>query len=71
MPTRNTTAPAVSNEDELLEPQEAAPVIHMSQTWLMEHKTKLRIPFVKFGRKVFFKRASLLAWLDTHEQNAV
>jgi predicted DNA-binding transcriptional regulator AlpA len=53
---------------ELLTIVEAAEFLHMSVATLYTLNCKRRIPFIKVSGKVFYKRSSLLDWLDSGER---
>jgi len=56
---------------ETLEAREAAEILGLS-TWTVYNLVRQHeIPHIKVGRRVLFRRASLLAWLDEQETASV
>ena len=53
---------------ELLTIDEAAEFLHMSVATLYTFNCRRRIPFIKASGKVFYRRSSLLDWLDSGER---
>lgn len=53
---------------ELLTIEEAAEFLHMSVATLYTFNCRRRIPFIKVSGKVFYRRSSLLEWLDSGER---
>jgi hypothetical protein len=66
-----TSLPVSPDEHALLSPRAAAAEIGYQKEWLMQHKDSLKIPHVRFGRRCFFRRSDLRAWLDRHVVHAV
>lgn len=60
-----------ANPDELLTTEEAARELRLKRTTL-EHK-RMRgdgPPFVKLGRKVFYRRSALVGWVNAQERTS-
>lgn len=54
---------------ETIEAKEAAELLGISTWMVYDLARKHVIPFLKIGRRVLFRRASLIAWLDEQEQH--
>jgi excisionase family DNA binding protein len=52
-------------EPPLLDVEEASELLHLRPATLREWVLKRRIPFVKLGRRVFFKRDQLLKLIES------
>ena len=51
----------------LLNPEEAGAILGMSAFWRIEHVRKQpRVPSVRFGRKIFFRRSDLIQFAADH-----
>ncbi|MBC7342520.1 MAG: helix-turn-helix domain-containing protein [Clostridia bacterium] len=55
---------------ETMEAKEAAELLGVSTWTVYDLARKHVIPCIKIGRRVLFRRASLLAWLDAQEQQS-
>ncbi|MGF7163501.1 excisionase family DNA binding protein [Rhodoligotrophos appendicifer] len=60
------------NSEPLLSPEEAARLLKTTAGTLAAWRCTghMRIPFVKFGRKVLYRRSDLERYLDQHTVNA-
>lgn len=71
-PARNLHTPGANMEqtlfgsaaDGLLDVEGAAAVLGMSVSWVYHQSAKRRLPLVKLGNRVRFRRSELLAWLE-------
>lgn len=65
----NQTQETASRDPEaLLTYREAGTLLRTGRTKLSEMVKKQIIPVVRIGSSVFFRRASLLAWIEKQEQ---
>lgn len=56
---------------ETIEAKEAAELLGLSE-WSVYNLARRRVlPHIKVGRRILFRRASLLDWLDEREQASV
>lgn len=55
----------------LLPPEPAGKFLGgMSGTWMIEHTRKApKIPFVRFGRRIFFRRSDLIEFAAKHAKS--
>ena len=70
---KNTASPILpSDEDQLLNPVEAGKLLGRSAGWMVEHVSKLepRVPCVRFGRYIQFRRSDLRSFVEQHARNA-
>ncbi len=49
---------------EYLDIGQAAKFLRMSESSLYTHTSQRRVPFIKRGRRLHFKKSDLLVWLD-------
>ena len=58
--------------ERLLTPKEVAPIFHTTARSLAVMRCLRRDhpPYLKIGRKILYRRADVLAWLDAHVVNA-
>lgn len=56
---------------ETIEAAEAAAIVGLSEWSIYNLARKRMIPHVRVGRRVLFRRTSLLAWLDERERASV
>ena len=45
--------------------------IQTQAKWRMKNNNKIKIPFIKLGRRIVYKRSSLEEFLDSLEKNKV
>jgi excisionase family DNA binding protein len=53
---------------ELMSAEEVAEMLGMGQHWVYEQARRGRIPVIKLGRYMRFRRASIERWLDDIER---
>jgi excisionase family DNA binding protein len=60
-----------TQKTELLTDAEAAKILHVSAGTLSVWRStgRYRLPFVKIGRKVFYKRSDIDAWIEKRTRN--
>jgi hypothetical protein len=66
-------APKTPIETDILTPAEAALFLRLPECWLKEavrSRSRLKLPFLKFGKYVRFSRHQLLAWQEQQGQVA-
>ncbi|MFZ5768637.1 MAG: helix-turn-helix domain-containing protein [Bacillota bacterium] len=56
---------------ECLRAQEAAEILNLSPWTLYRLAREGRVPHVRIGGRVLFRRSSLIAWLDRQEAESV
>ncbi len=62
-----TTHQAVTSPSDLLTAEEVAALLRVSPGWVYEHSRRDRIPHVRLGRYVRFRRGALEDWLAEGE----
>jgi excisionase family DNA binding protein len=50
----------------LLDAEQAAALLNVPQSWILSEARAERVPVVRLGRYVRFRRADLIAWTDGH-----
>jgi hypothetical protein len=75
MPTpRKSPLPPSSEDDPLLTPQEAAPIVRKTAktlaNWRLLRHPSRSIPFVRIGANVFYRRSALADFLATCERES-
>lgn len=55
----------------LLTAAEAAALLSVPKSWVLAEARANRIPHVRIGRYVRFRRDSLIAWVDARERGPV
>lgn len=68
-PPQYHTAPPT--EKEILNVEEAASVLNLAKQSVYSLTSKRDIPFFKRGKKLYFKRADLLKWIDEGKKKSV
>lgn len=64
MAKKEAVAQSVNENDELLNPQEAASFLGLSKDHLMLRKSQWKLPFVRIGgRRIGFFKSDLIRWL--------
>ena len=58
------------SDDRLLDASEAAELLHVPVRWIREGARTGRLPCVRLGRYVRFRRSTLTAWVEEQEQPA-
>jgi excisionase family DNA binding protein len=54
-------------DDELLTAEEVAELLRMSPAWVYAETRGRRIPHIRLGRRVCYRRSALDAWIDELE----
>ena len=57
----------IKSSEHLLTPEEAAEILRVKLSWLYQHtrrRTQDRIPFVKIGRYLRFRKQDLAAYIE-------
>jgi excisionase family DNA binding protein len=67
---RNPIHPA-TNEDELLNIHQAAQFTGLAPATIYVKVSKNQIPFLKRGKKLYFKKSELLKWIETGRSERV
>jgi excisionase family DNA binding protein len=65
-----TMSAGTENPSRLLEPQEVADYLGMNVRWVYDQARAGRLPHVRLGRYVRFRRESIDAWLEARESQA-
>jgi excisionase family DNA binding protein len=55
-------------EDGLLTAEEVATILHVTPAWVYAETRRKRIPHVRLGRYVRYRRVALMGWLDEMER---
>lgn len=62
-----------NNDFEFITPLELSEMFHISQStqakWRMK-KSKMKIPYVKLGKKIFYKFSDIKIWLEDNKFNS-
>jgi excisionase family DNA binding protein len=58
-------------EKDVLNVDEAADLLNLAKQTVYSHTSKREIPHFKRGKKLYFKRAELLAWIDQSKRQTV
>ena len=45
--------------------------IQTQAKWRMKNNNKIKIPFIKLGRRIVYKRSSIVEFLDSLERNKI
>ncbi len=71
--TETHLAAASALDDQLLTIAEAANVLGMSTFYIYDHATRLepRIPCVRLGRRIRFRRSDLRAFVESNAKKAL
>lgn len=62
---RNTEQKAETKDDEFLTIVQASELLNLAKPTIYTLTHKCEIPFIKKGKKLYFKRADLIDWLNT------
>lgn len=65
MNTNNTQQSYVSPSGLLMGVEEAADFLGISASQLRQWRRCRRVPFVKVGSRIYFKRDDLIQWIET------
>lgn len=57
--------------DEFLDLQEAAEFLKLKVTTIYGYTSQSQIPFIKRGKKLYFERSKLEAWLKEGKQESI
>ncbi len=58
------------SDDRLLDAEEVAAMLHVPVTWVRAESRAGRIPHVRLGRYVRYRRDAVLAWLEEREETS-
>jgi excisionase family DNA binding protein len=56
--------------DRLITADEAAVILNVSKAWVYEQTRQRRMPHVRLGRYVRYRRSTLNAWLEEQESSS-
>jgi excisionase family DNA binding protein len=59
-----------AGDDDLLTAEEVAELLRVSQAWVYAQTRGRRIPHIRLGRQVRYRRSALDAWIDGLECGA-
>ena len=62
---------ALTPKREIIDVEEACQFLNLAKPTLYRYTSKGTIPHFKKGRKLYFRRSELLAWVDEGRQNTV
>jgi len=55
---------------DFLTPQQTADFLGMSRDWLMQKKDEWRVPYLRLGGRIVFRRKDIQQWLESRVENA-
>lgn len=58
-------------EDKLLDADEVAAILGMTSDWIYREVRAGRLPHIRLGRYVRFRRGTLLGWLEQREAESL
>ena len=70
-PNHDAGGDLLSGDDDLLTAEEVAELLRMSPAWVYAQTRGRRIPHIRLGRHVRYRRSALDAWIDGLECQAV
>jgi excisionase family DNA binding protein len=62
-----STASDSGSGDRLITADEVAAILNVSKAWVYEQTRRQRMPHVRLGRFVRYRRSTLYAWLEQQE----
>jgi excisionase family DNA binding protein len=66
-PSTESTAKVIAQSDgALLNAEQAAKYLNLSESYIRKATARNALPFVKIGTRVLFKRDALNEWIDSH-----
>jgi excisionase family DNA binding protein len=71
MSRASPVAAVAQREDGLLTAEEVATILQVTPAWVYAETRRRRIPHVRLGRYVRYRRVALMAWLDEGERSSV
>lgn len=62
--------PAEAQQSSILTAAEVAALLHVTPAWVYAETRRNRIPHIRLGRYVRYRREALLCWIDRLEDGA-
>jgi excisionase family DNA binding protein len=69
-PTADTHQPAATATDGLLTADEVAALLQVTCSWVYAETRKRRIPHLRLGRYVRYRRSAIAAWIEDVERSS-